>query len=74
VLQLLLEHSFINSQKLNITSKPIATDRAFSGDLAYTYGEAVINSSKYYYVRIWQIDDEMKWNIIIDSYLPNQLN
>jgi len=63
--------NFINSQKLNITSAPIATDRAFSGDLAYTYGEAEINNKKYYYVRIWQIDASMKWNIIIDSYMPS---
>lgn len=62
--------AFIAKQKLNITSKPIATDRAFSGDLAYTYGEALINNSKYYYVRIWQIDASKKWNIIIDAYLP----
>jgi hypothetical protein len=61
---------FINSQKINIKSTPIATDRAFSGDLAYTYGEAVINSMKYYYIRIWQIDANMKWNIIVDAYMP----
>lgn len=65
---------FIKTQKLNITSKPIVTERAFSGDLAYTYGEAVINTSKYYYIRIWQIDEEKKWNIIVDSYLANQIN
>ena len=63
--------NFITSQKINITSTPIATDRAFSGDLAYTYGEAEINNKKYYYVRIWQIDATMKWNIIIDAYMPS---
>ena len=63
--------NFITSQKINITSTPIATARAFSGDLAYTYGEAEINNKKYYYVRIWQIDATMKWNIIIDSYMPS---
>lgn len=63
--------NFINSQKINITSNPIGTERAFSGDLAYTYGEAVINKKKYYYIRIWQIDATMKWNIIIDAYMPS---
>ena len=63
--------NFITSQKINITSTPIATDRAFSGDLAYTYGEAELNNKKYYYVRIWQIDATMKWNIIIDAYMPS---
>ena len=63
--------NFITSQKINITSTPIATARAFSGDLAYTYGEAEINNKKYYYVRIWQIDAAMKWNIIIDAYMPS---
>lgn len=64
---------FVKTQKLSIISKPIAADRAFSGDLAYSYGEAVINNKGYYYVRIWKIDDEKKWNIIIDTYL-NQTN
>ena len=63
--------AFINIQQLNIISTPIATDRAFSGDLAYTYGEAEINKKKYYYVRIWQRDVAMKWNIIIDAYMPS---
>ena len=63
--------NFITSQKINITSTPIATARALSGDLAYTYGEAEINNKKYYYVRIWQIDATMKWNIIIDAYMPS---
>jgi hypothetical protein len=61
---------FFNSQSFAINSNPTFADRALSGDLAYTYGKANIAGKKYSYIRIWQIDQEMKWNIIIDAYLP----
>ncbi|TKC01034.1 hypothetical protein [Pedobacter cryophilus] len=61
---------FINEQKLVVNSTPTFADRALSGDLAYTYGKAIISGKDYNYIRIWQIDQEMKWNIILDAYLP----
>ncbi len=61
---------FLSDQKLNINSSPTFTDRAISGDLAYTYGTGVVSGKSYHYIRIWQIDPQMKWNIIIDAYLP----
>ena len=65
---------FLSAQKISIVSKPLNTNRAYSGDLAYTYGEASItqNNQKlpYSYVRIWQIQPDMKWYIIMDAYMP----
>lgn len=61
---------FIQEEKLYMTSKPDFADRAFSGDLAYTYGTAEILDKRYSYIRIWKIAEEMKWNIILDVYIP----
>jgi hypothetical protein len=62
---------FLSEQKLNIEkSTPTFTDRAISGDLAYTYGTADVNSKTYHYIRLWKIDQDMKWNIVLDAYLP----
>ncbi len=67
---------FLNAQNINILSEPLNTNRAYSGDLAYTYGQAIltINNEKkaYSYIRIWQIQADMKWYIIIDAYIPIQ--
>jgi hypothetical protein len=60
---------FIKQNKFNIQCNPISVGRALSGDLAYTYGNAEINNDKYYYVRVWEMDNiSKKWNIIIDLY------
>lgn len=60
---------FVNKQKLIFQdSAPSYVDRALSGDLAYTYGEATISQKKYNYVRVWKLSDDMKWNIIVDFY------
>lgn len=65
---------FISTNKISILSQPLNTNRAYSGDLAYTYGKATltINQQKtpYSYVRIWQIQPDMKWYIIMDAYMP----
>ena len=59
---------FIKDKKLTIISNPTTVERALSGDLAFTYGDATINKIKYSYVRIWKLDENMKWNIILDVY------
>lgn len=59
---------FLDKKNLEVISTPSTADRALSGDLAYTYGKATISSKNYNYVRIWKLDDEMKWDIIIDLY------
>lgn len=63
---------FLEKKNLEVTSIPSTADRALSGDLAYTYGKATISSKNYNYVRIWRLDDEMKWNIIIDLYADGE--
>lgn len=64
---------FIATKKITIQSTPSSTYRAYSGDLACTYGKAVLTFKKrpktYNYVRIWQIQPDMKWYIIMDAYM-----
>ena len=61
--------AFIDKKNKAITSYPNFSDRAISGDLAYTNGKAEIANKKYNYIRVWKIDEEMKWNILIDMYV-----
>ncbi len=61
---------FLEGQHSAISSIPAFADRAYSGDLAYTYGKATISSKEYNYIRIWRISPEKKWNIILDVYIP----
>ncbi|MDA9555002.1 hypothetical protein N9R54_02090 [Pelobium sp.] len=61
---------FLKTHQLEVISTPSFADRAFSGDLAYTYGKATISGKNFNYIRIWQIDGEKKWNIILDMYMP----
>lgn len=51
-------------------SVPKGVLRAFSGDLAFTYGEATVANKKYEYLRAWSLDENSsKWNVIIDMYM-----
>jgi ketosteroid isomerase-like protein len=52
-----------------ISSKPYSAKRASSGDIAYTTGIASVGNKSYDYIRIWQKDKEMKWNIIVDMFV-----
>ncbi|HTN20422.1 MAG TPA: hypothetical protein VL125_08100 [Pelobium sp.] len=61
--------AFIDERNQHVTSYPTFTDRAISGDLAYTNGKANIGVNKYNYIRIWQIGEDMKWYILVDMYL-----
>jgi ketosteroid isomerase-like protein len=59
----------ITEINLLFTNVPSKVKRASSGDIAYTTGKATIGLESYNYVRVWQKDEEMKWNIIIDMYV-----
>jgi ketosteroid isomerase-like protein len=59
----------IAENNLLYTNKPAKVKRASSGDIAYTTGTATIGLESYDYIRVWQKDGEMKWNIIIDMYV-----
>lgn len=63
---------FINNEAISIAAKTTSAGRSASGDLAYTYGVAQIKkgnlTSDYNYVRIWDIDADHRWNILLEVF------
>jgi ketosteroid isomerase-like protein len=58
----------------NLSSEPVKADRAYSGELAYTHGDASIilkgKTKKYHYVRIWEIQQGYVWKVIYEIFVP----
>lgn len=65
---------FLRYQELEINTEVIKADRAAGSDLAYTYGTAGIArkglTTQYNYVRIWEVQDGHKWNVILEIFTP----
>ena len=63
---------FIDNEAITITAQTTNAGRATSNDLAYTYGKARIKKgeivSNYNYVRIWEIDANHKWDILLEIF------
>lgn len=63
---------FIANEAISITAETIDAGRSTSNDLAYSYGTARITKgevvSNYNYVRIWEIDKDHKWNILLEAF------
>lgn len=64
--------SFWQKKGFNLSSEPLKADRSFSGELAFTYGNATIvqkgQSKMYNYVRIWEVQQGYVWNTIVEVY------
>ncbi|MBC7744849.1 MAG: nuclear transport factor 2 family protein [Flavobacterium sp.] len=67
---------FLRVKELEIKTTPREADRAFGSDLAYTYGSAEITKSgkitSYNYLRIWEVQDGFKWNVILEVYTEKE--
>jgi hypothetical protein len=63
---------FIGNEGINISAETINVGRSTSNDLAYSYGRARIKKgeivSNYNYVRIWEIDKNHKWNVLLEVF------
>lgn len=63
---------FIDNEGISISAETINVGRSTSNDLAYSYGHARIRKgdivSNYNYVRIWEIDKDFKWNILLEVF------
>jgi hypothetical protein len=63
---------FINNEGISINAETINVGRSTSNDLAYSYGRARIKKgeivSNYNYVRIWEIDKDHKWDVILEIF------
>lgn len=63
---------FIDNEGIAINAETINAGRSVSSDLAYSYGSASIKqgtvTNNYYYVRIWEMDKDHKWNILLEVF------
>ncbi len=63
---------FLEAQKLNIETEIVHVDRAYSGEMAYSYGTASIRQNgqpkKYNYIRVWQRQSDHQWRVIVELY------
>jgi hypothetical protein len=63
---------FIDNEAISISAETTNAGRSNSNDLAYSYGHARIKKgnivSDYNYVRIWEIDNDHKWNILLEVF------
>lgn len=62
--------TFLTKNKIDIKTTPIGVDRSLSGELAFSYGDAKVIKDNlvqnFYYLRIWELNDEFKWNVLIE--------
>jgi ketosteroid isomerase-like protein len=65
--------SFLKKSKLDITTTPVKVDRAYSGELAFSYGDAVIAKEgkqvKYHYLRVWEVQSDFQWNVVVEMFI-----
>ncbi|MGN6638803.1 MAG: DUF4440 domain-containing protein, partial [Mucilaginibacter sp.] len=63
---------FLENEAISISAQTTNVGRSTSNDLAYSYGTARIKKgdivSNYNYVRIWEIDADHKWNILLEVF------
>lgn len=63
---------FLDNEDITINAQTVNGGRSTSNDLAYTYGRARIKKgtilSNYNYVRIWELDKDHKWNILLEAF------
>lgn len=63
---------FLDNEGISISAELTNTGRSSSGDLGYSYGKARIRKgevvSNYNYVRVWEVDANHKWNILLEVY------
>ncbi len=63
---------FIDNEGISISAQTVNAGRSTSNDLAYTYGKARIQKgsivSNYNYVRIWEIDKNHKWDVLLEAF------
>lgn len=61
---------FLQKNKIDVKTENIEVDRSFSGELAYSYGDAkVIKDNRvqnFYYIRVWELNENFKWNVLVE--------
>src|SRR5690606_41662127 len=61
--------SFLKKQRIEIVTEPQSVGRAYSGEFAYSMGNATVHTkdkaTKFNYLRTWQLNDEFQRRVIL---------
>ena len=62
--------AFLKKRRIEITTEPLRVGRAYSGEFAYTQGNATVYNKdkavKFNYIRIWELKDDFQWRVILE--------
>lgn len=62
--------SFLKKQRVEISTEPTQVGRAYSGEYAYSLGNATVQSKektiKFNYIRIWELKDDFQWRVVLE--------
>lgn len=62
--------AFLKKQRVEIVTEPSKVGRAYSGEFAYSMGNATVHTKekavKFNYIRIWELKDDFQWRVILE--------
>lgn len=62
--------NFLKKQRIDIVTTPVKVGRAYSGELAYSLGTAVVYDKdkeiKFNYIRIWKLSSDYQWKVALE--------
>lgn len=62
--------NFLKKQRIDIVTTPVKVGRAYSGELAYSLGTAVVYDKdkevKFNYIRVWKLNSDYQWKVALE--------
>lgn len=62
--------NFLKKQRIDIVTTPVKVGRAYSGELAYSLGTAVVYDKdkevKFNYIRVWKLSSDYQWRVALE--------
>jgi ketosteroid isomerase-like protein len=63
---------FLQKEKIEIQTQFVGVDRAYSGEIAYSFGTAVVKKGNStlncHYIRIWELQEDFQWKVLIEFF------
>lgn len=65
--------AYTKKRNIAISAQIEKADRAYSGDLAYSYGTATVNEAgeikDFRYVRVWKLQSDFQWRVLVEMLM-----
>lgn len=62
--------NFLKKRRIDIVTEPLKVGRAYSGELAYSFGTATVydkdKAIKFNYMRVWSLKDDYQWRVVLE--------